>query len=248
MKYRVYPYKQGSVSAKNLALAFNGKVLKYVGSKFRPRFGDVVVNWGSSDLPVFAPATTLNTNVEVAQCKLTTFDRLQAAGVRIPPHWTAKGGGDQIYPVVCRTKLRGHSGDGIVIANNADELVDAPLYTKYIKKKDEYRVHVFKDQAFFIQRKARRLDIENPDWLVRNMAGGFVFAETEIKDVPVDVINQALQAIAALALDFGGVDVIWNHKEGKAYVLEINTACGLEDRTAEKYKQAIVNFIENQKP
>jgi len=151
------------------------------------------------------------------------------------------------FPVVCRTKLRGHSGDGIVIANNADELVDAPLYTKYIKKKDEYRVHVARHEddfdVFFIQRKARKLDVEEPNWLVRNLDGGFVFVEAQRVDVPDDVIEQAQRAIKALGLDFGGVDVIWNEREQKAYVLEINTACGLEERTALRYKDAIVRLV-----
>lgn len=246
LTFKVYPYKQGSASAKKLAEALDGKVLKHVGSKYKPRLGDVVVNWGAAAPPVFAPATTLNADVRVAQCKLATFDKLQAAGVRIPPHWTAKGGGDGVFPVVCRTKLRGHSGDGIVIANNADELVEAPLYTKYVKKKDEYRVHVLKDKAFFIQRKARKLDNDKPNWLVRNLAGGFVFVECPGDEVPADVINQAVATVAALAIDFGGVDVIWNDKEGKAYVLEVNTACGLEDRTADKYQKAIADLVADQ--
>lgn len=251
MTFKVYPYKQGSAGAKALAVALGGKVLKHVGSKYRPKAGDVVVNWGAGAPPVLAPATTLNRDVRVAQCKLATFKTLKAAGVRIPQFKDNKQsfleeGWDEghAYPVVCRTKLRGHSGDGIVIANDADELVEAPLYTKYIKKKDEYRVHVFCDEVFFIQRKARKLDNEQPNWMVRNLAGGFVFVECPQHEVPDDVSHQARDAIAALGLDFGGVDVIWNEKEGKAYVLEINTACGLEERTAEKYKKAIADFIE----
>lgn len=244
---RVYPYKQGSASAKKLAEATGGKVLKHVNSKFKPRLGDVVVNWGSSRLPDFAPATTLNSAeaVAVAGCKLKTFQLLLQKGVRHPTFYDWREGleediadGEIQFPVVCRTKLNGHSGEGIVIANTPEELVDAPLYTKYIKKKDEYRVHVVKDAIVFIQRKARKLDCENPNWQVRNLAGGFAFVEVDILEVPEDVTQQALDAVAALGLDFGGVDVIWNDKEGKAYVLECNTACGLEDRTAERYAEA----------
>lgn len=246
-KFRIYPYKQGSASAKKLAETLDGKVLKHVGSKYRPRLGDVVVNWGAGAPPVFAPATTLNADVGVAQDKLATFKALGAAGVRIPDCFEGRAAANaapaNVFPLVCRTKLRGHSGDGIVIANNAEELVDAPLYTRYVKKKDEYRVHVLKDQAFFIQRKARKLDNDKPNWLVRNLAGGFVFVECPADEVPADVVNQAVATVAALAIDFGGVDVIWNDKEGKAYVLEVNTACGLEDRTAERYKQALGNLF-----
>jgi glutathione synthase/RimK-type ligase-like ATP-grasp enzyme len=252
-KYRIYPYKQGSASAKKLAEALEGKVLKHAGSKYRPRLGDVVINCGSSALPVFAPATTLNTEVQVAQCKLATFKALSAAGVRIPDCFEGRAAANaapaNVFPLVARTVLRGHSGAGIVICNNVEELVDAPLYTRYIKKKDEYRVHVFSnggpDDAFpfFVQRKARKLDVENPNWQVRNLEGGFVFVEAPINEVPQDVLDQAENALIALGLDFGGVDVIWNEKEGKAFVLEVNTACGLEDRTADRYKQAIADFV-----
>ncbi len=248
--FKVYPYKQGSASAKALAVALEGKVLKHVGSKYVPRKGDVVVNWGSANPPQLAPATTLNADVGVAQCKLKSFNALGAAGVRIPVCFTKKEAiGPESYPIVCRTKLRGHSGDGIVIVENAEQLVDAPLYTQYVKKKDEYRVHVMRHEddfdAFFIQRKARKLDVGNPDWRVRNLAGGFVFVETPLNEVPAEVIEQACHALKALKLDFGGVDVIWNDKEKKAYVLECNTACGLEERTAEKYRDALVRLIKN---
>lgn len=245
MAVRVYPYKQGSASAKTLAEALGGKVLKLEGSKYRPRAGDVVINWGSGRVPAFGPARILNRDVRDAQCKLATFKALSAAGVRVPEFTedraVAEGwGGD----IVCRTKLRGHSGDGIVIAKERGELVAAPLYTRYVKKKDEYRVHVFNGEAFFIQRKARKLDHDNPNWQIRNLAGGFVFAEVQEADTPRDVLDLAVRSVAALNLDFGGVDVMWNAKEGQAYVLEINTACGLEDRTAEHYKHKVLAVLE----
>lgn len=247
MTFKVFPYKQGSQSAKALATALEGKVLKHVGSKYRPKRGDVVVNWGSGlDMAGrFGPATVLNVDVTTAQCKLKSFKAFQEADVRVPEFWTDKKDiPDDAFPVVCRTKLRGHSGDGIVIAKDVGELVNAPLYTRYIKKKDEYRIHVIGGQGFFCQRKARKLDNENPNWQVRNLAGGFVFVEVEENDVPADVLAVATLCTAALGIDFGGVDVMWNEREGRAYALEVNTACGLEERTAEKYKAAIGGYVE----
>ena len=249
MSFKVFPYKQGSASAKALANVLGGKVLKINGSKYRPRRGDVVVNWGAGTVPAFAPATTLNPNVNVASCKLASFKAFAAAGVRTPQFTDSKAvaqnwlGADGL--VVARQKLRGHSADGLVIIKDAAGMVNAPLYTKYVKKKDEYRVHVFRDTAFFIQRKARKLDEENPNWQVRNLAGGFVFVEVERNEVPADVLNQAVAAIAAVGLDFGGVDVMWNEQEAQAYVLEVNTACGLEERTAERYRQEVLRNFPN---
>jgi len=244
-KIRVYPYKQGSASAKTLAEALGAKVLKLNNSKYVPRQGDLVINWGSSDVKDFGPARILNKDVKKAQCKLESFKAFKEADIRAPRFFTdVKDIPDEAYPIICRTKLRGHSGDGIVVAETKDQLVAAPLYTQYVKKKDEYRVHVLRDKTFFIQRKARKLDVENPNWKIRNLEGGFVFVEVDGGNVPNDVLDLAVWAVDALGLDFGGVDVMWNENEGKAYVLEVNTACGLEERTAEKYKQAFCDFIE----
>lgn len=243
MVFKVYPYKQGSRSAKELAVALNGKVLKVAGSKYKPRVGNVVVNWGASNVPPLAPATILNKDVTNAQCKLRTLEAFKEKGISAPKFATTRADAEElVFPVVCRTKLRGHSGDGIVIADLPEQLVNAPLYTQYVKKKDEYRVHVFRDEAFFIQRKTRKLENENPDWRVRNLEGGFVFVETGGEAVPDDVVRCAVDAVSSLSLDFGGVDVIWNAKESKAYVLEINTACGLEERTAKKYAEVFNRF------
>lgn len=248
-RVRIYSYKPGSRSAKTLSLNLGGKVLKHgPDSLYKPRAGDLVINWGSSDFPAFAPASTLNAEVSDCSNKLVSFQRLSEGGVNVPDFWTDKEDiPDDAFPVVCRTKLRGHSGDGIVIAETRDDLVNAPLYTRYVKKKHEYRVHVFTSpipEAFFIQRKAKKHGVENPNWKVRNLEGGFVFAETDYNDTPVEVIEQSYKAAEALGIDFGGVDVIWNEYEGKAYVLEINTACGLEERTADRYGEKFRDYFE----
>lgn len=240
--FKVYPYRIGSRSAKQLAEALEGKVLKHAGSKYRPRVGDIVVNWGASNPPALAPATTLNREVQVAQCKLATFKALQEADIRTPLFWENQ---DDIpaeaYPVFARTVLRGHSGRGIVLLAGEQDQVAAPLYVQYKKKKHEFRVHVCGTEAFFIQRKAKRRDIpaDEINWQVRNLEGGFVFAAVDREEVPNEVIELAQKSIEALGLDFGGVDVIWNEREARAYVLEVNTACGLEPRTAELYSEVL---------
>lgn len=255
-RFRIFPYKQGSRSAKMLALALqeigcNARVLRREGSTYNPSIGDVIVNWGSSSVPMWPGVDILNSTLTVAQCKLKSLTELKTHGVQIPNFLTdlqeAKDyiqARDGNCTLVCRTKLRGHSGDGIVLANTADELVAAPLYTEYVKKKHEFRVHVVKTsantyQAFFVQRKAKKTGVENPNWQIRNLAGGFVFVECENDITPLSVIEQSLKAMKALDLDFGAVDVLWNAYESKAYVLEVNTACGLEHRTALKYAKVL---------
>lgn len=240
--FKIFPYKQGSKSAKLLAQHLNAKVLKRVGSSFVPKAHHVVINWGASDVPSFGQADLLNPNVTLAQNKLSSFIKLKEEEVNVPDFWTDRDSiPDNSYPVLCRCVLTGHSGNGIVIANSKEELVDAPLYVKYVKKKHEYRVHVFRNDVFFVQRKAKKNDVENPNWMIRNLAGGFAFVEQDVADIPEQVIEQSIITCKALGLDFGGVDIIWNDQQQKAYVLEVNTACGLEDRTAERYAEVFKN-------
>ena len=47
----------------------------------------------------------------------------------------------------------------------------------------------------------------------------------------------AVNAVKALGLDFGAVDIIYNEKENQYYVLEVNTAPGLEGTTLIKYAE-----------
>jgi hypothetical protein len=255
-RYRILPYRQGSKGARALADALGGKVLKLEGSKFKAKTDDVVINWGNTycdatTLPCFFSASFDFLNIPVfitgASNKLKFFQSLvegtEDDGDIIPDFWTNKGNiPDDKYPIVCRTVLAGHSGAGIVIANSPGELVDAPLYVQYVKKKDEYRIHIGRlpsgdATVISVQRKARRHDTpdDQVNWQVRNHSNGFVFVRNNVTPPP-SVLEVAERALLRTGLDFGAVDVIWNEQQGKAYVLEINTAPGLEGTTVEDYK------------
>lgn len=53
----------------------------------------------------------------------------------------------------------------------------------------------------------------------------------------------ALAACNALGLESGAVDIIWNEKENKCYVLEVNTAPGICGITTKKYTDAILQTL-----
>lgn len=152
------------------------------------------------------------------------------------------------YTVVERHILNGNSGAGIrlVEPGAGDNISACPLYVKYVPKKQEYRVHVCGGQAVDIQRKARRKDVEDDavNWKIRNHDNGFIFARNEDGFVPPDVIEQAVKAVNILGLAFGAVDVIFNDKEQKAYVLEVNTAPGLSGTTLEGYVSRFKDYLD----
>lgn len=234
-RYRVLPYKQGSKGAKALASEMGGLVLKTEGSTFKPREGDVVVNWGSSS---HTGCTTHNKDGERlsnATNKLLFFRAMRETGLT-PEFWETKSAiPEGAYPVVARTILNGHSGAGIVIASTPDSLPNCSLYVKYEKKRDEYRVHVGRGgKLISLQQKKRRNGVENPNWQIRNHDNGFIYAREGVNP-PKQVIDAAHRTLEVLDLDFGAVDVIWNNTQERAYVLEINTAPGLEGQTVRDY-------------
>jgi len=251
VRYRILPYKQGSKSAKALAEKLGGKILRLEGSSYKPREGDIVINWGNSNpslvhWPVGHPSQILNlpNSIRQASDKLTFFQVMQQECSNvIPQFWTSSEDiPADAYPIVCRTILSGHSGAGIVLARTPEEVVPCQLYVKYQKKKDEYRVHLGKrivdgtgaTVVVAVQRKARRLDCTDPNWEIRNHSNGFVYTR-EGFEAPQCVIESAISSFDASGLDFGAVDVIYNEKQNRAYVLEINTAPGLEGQTVEDY-------------
>jgi glutathione synthase/RimK-type ligase-like ATP-grasp enzyme len=95
-----------------------------------------------------------------------------------------------------------------------------------------------------VQRKARRLSVPDSqvNWQVRNLAGGFVFTR-EGFTLPTACETAAHLVVKACGLDFGAVDVIWNETQQKAYVLEINTAPGLEGQTVDDYVTFFKEFV-----
>ena len=176
--------------------------------------------------------------------KLHFFEMLQGQDINIPEFTTDREVAldwiDDGKDIVCRATLTGHSGEGITIIDteSEDQVPEVPLYTRYVKKAEEYRIHVMGTTIISKQRKARRRDVpdDQVNWKVRNVAGGFVFARNEDHTYPKCVLDAALKAIEISQLDFGAVDIIYNASQEKAYVLEINTACGLEGTTLEDYK------------
>lgn len=241
MALKIAPYKMGSQSARYLARQL--RVLRtrqdYLGKQ-----QDILLNWGRSQLQI-GRAKVINKPSAVANAanKLNTFKILANNEVPIPD-WTeykhiAQAWIENGNKVYCRTHLTGHSGSGIVIATTVDELVDAPLYTLNAKHKYEYRIHVFKGEVIDIQQKKKRTDWEGPSITgIRNHSNGWIFARADVT-VPDKVINASVNAVAALELDFGAVDIGYNESQDKAIVFEVNTAPGLTGTTLEKYVEAI---------
>jgi len=189
MNFKIIPYKTGSTSAKMLAEGLGIKRVKLNNTKIRKLDDKVFINWGCSSRFPFPllEGTMLNRPECVGRAanKLKSFKAFDALEVPTVPYTedieVAKGWIEDGYKAVCRTKLTGNSGQGIVVASSLDELVEAKLYTKYMKKKYEYRIHIGlttegDHDVIDAQRKARNTDVADEDvnWEIRNHSNGFL--------------------------------------------------------------------------
>ena len=255
MRPIVWPYKLGSAGAKELANELNTKRVRSAG-RYVPRRGDVVVNWGNAARPRWPHTGNLvllnfPAAVNIAGNKLLAFQAMEHAGISIPKYAVSKESilqkvqveGKKFKPVILRYKLRGTSGDGILYCETQQELLDAqaaPLYVEYIKKTAEYRVHVFSGKVIDYAEKRKRKGVDN-DEKVRNLQNGWVFCREGV-ELPEPCAAEAIKAVESLGLDFGAVDVIFNKVRG-VYVLEVNTAPGLQGETIKAYADAVRKLL-----
>ncbi len=160
-----------------------------------------------------------------------TFDRGVASS------WLADGN-----VVFCRTLTRASEGRGIVVAETVDQLVDAPVYTKYLKKKREFRVHIFKDQVVQVVEKRKRSGWTSVrDTRIRNSANGYVFCR-DVTSIPDGLPELALSASRVTTSDFKGVDIGYNEKLDQLFVIEVNSAPGIEGSNVTDYVNTILNY------
>jgi glutathione synthase/RimK-type ligase-like ATP-grasp enzyme len=250
----IWAYNENSEGAKNLSRFTGFKRIKHQGSTYKPGPDKIILNWGDSKNfpPAYRQSLVLNSpNIVGAMTnKLKFFELMSETDVNIP-EWTTNSEEalrwqmeDPKVIIVCRTVLTGHSGDGIILYNHGDgNIPRAPLYTKYVPKKEEYRVHFFDGKVIDTQQKKKRLDFEGEaNFKVRNHQNGFVYCRGGVAP-PRCVVEQAEKVIKACGLDFGAIDIIYNEKKDEAFVLEVNTAPGLEGLSVEVYAKAIKEYV-----
>ena len=213
---------------------------------------DVVVNWGSPpSIPWSAKTKVFNKaeNIKAAVSKLSSLTKLKELGVPCLEFGTDASVLRAKHPesiLVARTLTSSTGGKGIVIIRPEDVVVPAPLYTVYARKRAEYRVHVVGDETF-IQQKKKKLsqppEMTADQQLIRSHDNGWTFVVNNITATDAEraqLIALGKQAVKALGLDFGAVDIVQRRTSGKFLVCEVNTAPGISgDSTLGFYKQAM---------
>lgn len=258
----LYPYRMQSKSAVTLCTRIKAQgvpCLKvYEDGNYRPRETDLIINWGNPRDPFWGYFETFLNLPEAVYCasnKRTTALAFEAAGV-VQPAFTLNSAEAMMWVssgkrVLGRKLLNSSGGKGIVEFSLADnpallpeDFEDIPLFVKYIPKIAEYRVHVFNGIVVDAQRKRKSREAlanEEVNQRIRNHDNGWVFTR-ENCTIDDNIVGCAIGAVSALGLDFGAVDIIVS-RNGTVYVLEVNTAPGLENTTVTNYTNTILSLF-----
>lgn len=164
----------------------------------------------------------------------------------VAQQWVVEGS-----TVVGRETLNGQAGAGIRMFstdNPADASIVTPcaVYTKYKPKKREFRVHVFKDKVVGIVEKKKRHEHEGGDKRIRNLANGFVFCQevqlTAALKTQLETVALAASKVCAPS-HFRGVDVGYNQLNNDVFVIEVNSAPGIEGSNVDHYVSTILQTL-----
>lgn len=245
----IHPYRPGSHGVRELKQQLLARGVNVLVTQRPPRReGTWIVYWGKGDQMVGRVKVLNPPDKTILFVNKKVFFE-QAAGTHVPPTTTDPSIAREWGTIVARATLNGTNGDGITIHQKGDELPVVPLYVEYKKKEAEYRVHVFrgKDGAYFVghhQRKVARDPSAVQNWKVRNHDNGFFYQQHGYELPPV-VSQAALELIETRfsGIDFVALDIIYNRRADTAWVLEGNTAPGLEGHTAEVYADFIKERI-----
>jgi len=160
------------------------------------------------------------------------------------------------FPIVGRTtNHQGGSNFRVTYPTTFPNLTNDRLSSHWLELipiHKEWRVHVFRGEVIGVSRKTDEgVEHRITNRLTRNHSNGWRFIRCDLDFVQDRLKEIAIEAIKALSLDFGAVDIILstgeeNNATGrKYYVLEVNSAPSLESNSTiiEKYIGGILKWI-----
>src|SRR6266850_1701893 len=211
--------------------------------------GEVLIN--PADMPRDAVQVSYGVNLRQSRVptmnqqagvlsKLEQMTAMQARGVSIVPtatiaqmremiaHYGVNAGNFGIW---LGRKLDHTQGKDIMTVFQPEEVewrvaAGAAFFTQYVPIAREFRVWSYRRRHMgtYEKRMARPAEYSR---LGRSAHNGFGFYIVRSEDVPRGAVEQAKMAVEALDLDYGAADII-EGKDGRFYVLEVNTAPGIE--------------------
>ena len=185
--------------------------------------------------------------IDMASDKFRAREAIDNQGIRVPHY--SHDPNDLQFPIIGRPKrhykcLNFHyyeNREALERDYDLDRKIrDGFYFQERIPQKKEYRIHMFQGDPMRIQVKYRRTSF--PDPIKRGMKFGWGFKIREYRSTSEILLDMCKNAMEAVSLDFGAIDAILG-EDNKFYILEINTAPGLNDSGASLYANKIAGWI-----
>lgn len=253
----VFANKVGCVTGRDLAK----KITKLQGSRCRfycknhpARTNVPHIRWGVTPATNELHCVNSLLTVQLAASKLASLKKMVEAGVScVSPVERSKISEIRRVipnaPLIFRKSHRHAGNDDPYIVQSSEEIdmARAKGYDygiEFIPAWAEYRVHVCNGKVIRVQRKRRKRGEEHDD-NIRSESRGWVLVEEEDPRFNSEEFTKpAVDAVTALELDFGAVDVLRARKGKKSVVIEVNTAPGLNEDGIERYAKALLAMQE----
>lgn len=204
--------------------------------------GPHIVCWGA------AAPSGLNSCQKVLG--VTQLERLSEAGLHVPAHTrslaTAREWAEAGLPVWGR--INTHTRGRDIVGQRHPRWLRSDYWVVFQPALQEWRIHSFLGKSI-----ARGLKVQagpaTRRLLVRSRSNGWRMRHD--LDPPKGLRPLAAKAVAALGYDFGAVDILQLTEPDakgrvRGMVLEVNSAPGLSNYTAQAYARAIRQWIERE--
>lgn len=226
--------------------------------RFSPTRVKLVINYGCSTTPIWwdrlpDDCVVLNTPEQVS-VSVNKVAMMQAFTELCPAHTVdyclTKGEAQSFIDagetIVARTLTRSHSGKGIVLSPPSP-LPDAKLYTVLKRRRGlrEYRVFMYDGKLIDVVQKRRKTKAklveggyctaaEAETWwdsrerqVIRCWDNGWSFCHNDL-DVDDPVVFNEIAEVTSNLIPWGCVDVLIDTRTKEWYMIEINSAPGLD--------------------
>ena len=208
----------------------------------------VLLRWGSSEtFPTSRVQLELNTAQAVSNAsnKLRMMQLLKENNISMPEFTTTSDNIESMKDETGNYYIR--SKQGVVrYGNDFNPTTDSYASKPIVNKRREYRVHVFNGKIVAIFEKIPHGSGEenfNQPALFKSFNCRFSLSDPTISRCNEVGQQLAIDAIKAVGLLFGGVDII-RDKDGNFFCCETNSAPGLSENSIQRWIPHIKDYID----
>lgn len=183
-----------------------------------------LIRWGNGFGIGYTPRVVVNKKDAIGKCvnKELSTRIFRDSGVKVPEYLTRPR-------AVCVGRSVQHTqGQNFWLCWEDSQVATAreegaEYFIKYIPIKQEWRVHVINGEVAYVQRKYARDRVSTSFMGIQGFRDDWHTVCLDPSLAGVEVCTQAINAVAALGLDFGGADVVVSIADNAPYVLEVNS-------------------------